>query len=296
MSPSVDARPRPAPAAITGREQLDVGAAGDLGHDAAEAGVQVDLARHHRRQHVVRRRPRPPPPSRRTTSRCRGSGSPALDRDVTLRRAVRDGACPAIAGLDGAARRSAYPAVVDVVGPHHQGVLVVLGVVALADAGRGEAERRYIAWAPALRHAHLERELLRRPAATRLRRASCEQQPGADLAAVPGRVDGDGGDVAVVGDQHQPGVADDRRARPGRRGRRGWSRSASSLMNRPSDHGRGYTCASMRSTPRRWRRRIGATIDVERRPGSSVGLGRPRDAITPPSRVDQLISASGLRR
>ena len=33
-------------------DQLDVGAAGDLGHDAAEAGVQIDLARHHRRQHV----------------------------------------------------------------------------------------------------------------------------------------------------------------------------------------------------------------------------------------------------
>jgi hypothetical protein len=32
-----------------GREQLDVGAAGDLGDDAAVAGVAVDLAGHHRR-------------------------------------------------------------------------------------------------------------------------------------------------------------------------------------------------------------------------------------------------------
>src|SRR5579883_3287315 len=28
-------------------------------------------------------------------------------------------------------------------------------------------------------------------------------------------------------------------------------------MNRARDHGRGYTCASIRSTERRWRRRIG---------------------------------------
>ena len=52
------------------RDELDVGAAGDLGHDATEARVEVDLARHHRR---ARRcdRPRPPRPrSRRTTSRC----------------------------------------------------------------------------------------------------------------------------------------------------------------------------------------------------------------------------------
>ena len=33
------------------RDELHVGAAGDLGHHAAEARVQVDLARHHRRAH-----------------------------------------------------------------------------------------------------------------------------------------------------------------------------------------------------------------------------------------------------
>ena len=65
-------------------------------------------------------------------------------------------------------------------------------------------------------------------------------------------------------------------------------------MNSPSDHGRGYTWLSMRSTPRRWRRRIGVTRDLEQ-----VRVdGRHRAAAIERalSRVDQLISASGLRR
>ena len=37
-----------------GRDRLDVGAAGQLGHDPAEGGVQVDLAGHHRRAHRQR--------------------------------------------------------------------------------------------------------------------------------------------------------------------------------------------------------------------------------------------------
>src|SRR5581483_1595076 len=46
----------------------------------------------------------------------------------------------------------------------------------------------------------------------------------------------------------------------------------SSLMNRPSDHGLGYTWFSIRRTPRRWRRRI-AVMRTSSRAGS-IGSGR----------------------
>ena len=88
------------------------------------------------------RRPRRPPRSRRTTSRCRGS-----------RRAGAHGCRPARGPRRCAPRRSVVPGTaasmrrgarrsrrVDVVGPHHERVLVGLDVVALADPGRREAE------------------------------------------------------------------------------------------------------------------------------------------------------------
>ena len=52
------------------RERLDVGAAGDLGHDAAEAGVQLDLAGRPPTTARGGRRPPRPRRSRRTRSRC----------------------------------------------------------------------------------------------------------------------------------------------------------------------------------------------------------------------------------
>src|SRR5260370_6408373 len=47
-------------------------------------------------------------------------------------------------------------------------------------------------------------------------------------------------------------------------------------MNRLSDHGRGYTCTSIRMTERRWRRRIGTSCTSSSRERSSS-----RTAITP---------------
>src|SRR5947209_6143202 len=51
-------------------------------------------------------------------------------------------------------------------------------------------------------------------------------------------------------------------------------------MNRLSDHGRGYTCTSMRMTERRWRRRIGTSCTSSSRERSSS-----RTAITPLPRL-----------
>ena len=63
-------------------------------------------------------------------------------------------------------------------------------------------------------------------------------------------------------------------------------------MYSPSDHGRGYTRCSMRSTPRRWRRRIGVDDHLEVGRIELLGAGGHHT----PSRADQLISASGWRR
>src|SRR5207244_10304686 len=71
-------------------------------------------------------------------------------------------------------------------------------------------------------------------------------------------------------------------------------RSASSLMNRLSDHGRGYTCASMRSTERRWRRRIGTSCTAS---SSERRSSRACATLTgPPFPVDLRVGLAEVER
>ena len=72
---------------------------------------------------------------------------------------------------------------VDLVRPHHERVLVDLLVVVLAHADRAEAELAVEVLRGAVRHPHLEREA--RGAAGDRPRGEPQQQPGADLVAVP---------------------------------------------------------------------------------------------------------------
>src|ERR687897_1301070 len=96
---------------------------------------------------------------------------------------------------------------VDVVGPHDEGVLAGLGVVALAHACRQEAEALIQRLRPRVAHAHLEGEVAAAPLD---RRPSQRQQhPGGDALALPRGVDGHRGDVTIVDRPEQPGVADD---------------------------------------------------------------------------------------
>ena len=113
-----------------------------------------------------------------------GLRSIALDDRLARHRAV-DGREPVRVGGGG-----------DVVGPHHQGVLPGLGVVALAHAGGHEPEALVQRLGPRVAHAHLEGQVhaaaLDRPAGQR------QQHAGGDAVPVPRGVDGDGRDVAVV--------------------------------------------------------------------------------------------------
>ncbi len=95
---------------------------------------------------------------------------------------------------------------VDVLGPHHQRILVRLDVVVLPDAGGPEAEASVEVLGPGVADPHLEGEV---PG------AAVERGPGQlgeearpDRGAVPRGVDGDRGDVRVVAGEHEPGVAD----------------------------------------------------------------------------------------
>src|SRR5581483_2145533 len=101
------------------------------------------------------------------------------------------------------------PAVVvagDVLGPHHEGVLLGLGVVVLAHADRPEPETPVQVLGRLVGQAHLQRQAGGPPPAGLPGQG--QEETGADLVAVPGRVDGNGGDVPVVEGHHQPGVAD----------------------------------------------------------------------------------------
>ena len=119
-------------------DEVDVGPAGDLGHDAAVAGVEVDLAADHRRQHG------------RAPLDDRGGGLVAggLDpQDPAAAAHVGHRSGPLDAGPAGnvggePAEPLGVGGGVDVVGPHHDGVLLGLDVVALAHAGGREAEPR----------------------------------------------------------------------------------------------------------------------------------------------------------
>ena len=197
-----------------GHEEVDVGAAGDLGHDAAVAGVEVDLAADHRRQ-----RPRCPParwprPSRRRRSRCRGCGPGRPPPRRGRHRSSSSWTVVPVMVVGQAIEPLVVLGGVHVVGPHHERILVRLLVVALADPGRHEPEPPVQLLRGPVAEANLEREVLGAPRHCGVRQREQQAQP--DLVAVPGRVDGEGGDVAVLLDEHHA-----RRSRPpwSRRGR-----------------------------------------------------------------------------
>ena len=68
------------------REEVDMGPAGDLGHHAAEAGVQVGSGWTPPSSGPSGRPRPPPPPSRRRTSRWQGLATPAAARAPGSRR------------------------------------------------------------------------------------------------------------------------------------------------------------------------------------------------------------------
>ena len=126
---------------------------------------------------------------------------------------------------------------VDVGGPHHQGVLAVLGVVALAHAGGHEAEAPVQRLGAVVADPHLEREVVAAPGDRRAGRD--RQQPGGDAVPVPPGIDRDRGDVAVVEAAQHARVADDLVADPGDQVEPAWTAGRSSLRNNPNVHGRG---------------------------------------------------------
>ena len=153
-----------------------------------------------------------------------------------------------------ASRRRANVGVVDVVGPHHEGVLgraVLVGrVVALAGAG-GRSRTAGRAPGRLVRHPDLEGEGRRAPAIASRQRP--QQEHGC-----PCRRRWAGSTARVVtwasgSDVHHAAVADDP---PVDRGHEVGAPVALGQLReeQPRGHGRGYTCSSMRSTPRRWRR------------------------------------------
>src|SRR5215207_11438300 len=202
---------------------------------------------------------------------------------------------------------------VDVVGPHDEGVLAGLGVVALAHACRQEAEALVQRLRPRVAHAHLEGEVAAAPLDRRP--GQRQQHPGGDAVALPLGVDGHRGDVAVVDRPEQPGVAHDLgphardQVHPGgpladlaeEQAERPWP--GVDLLLDPQD-------APEVSPPHRRDahlelRRIG---DGRREGPGHHPLSPPSSAVPPPallgtarpptapSRVIQLISASGRRR
>src|SRR5919197_498000 len=102
---------------------------------------------------------------------------------------------------------------VDVVGPHHEGVLPGLLVVALADPHRTEAEPRVHLLSPPVRHADLERYGPRSHVDGRL--DQLVQQAGSDLPALVDGVDGDRRHVGLVSVADHPGVPHHVPADPG---------------------------------------------------------------------------------
>jgi hypothetical protein len=112
------------------------------------------------------------------------------------------------------------------------------------------------------------------------------EQPGADALAVPRRVDGDGGDVAVAGDEHQAGVAHDCRADLG------------DDVDAGGAQGQLGQEQSQRPRPR-----VHLALDLEHAPEVATLHGHQLhvepveiDRLGGHQRVCQLISASALRR
>src|SRR6266567_339665 len=101
----------------------------------------------------------------------------------------------------------------NLVGPHHQGVLPGLLVVALPDPDGPEAEPSVQALRTRVRHTHLQRHRAGTHADALAHQL--EQEAGADLPPVMGRVHGDRGDVGLVAVGHHASVADHVPADPG---------------------------------------------------------------------------------
>ena len=155
-------------------------------------------------------------------------------------------------------------------------VLTGVGVVALADADGHEPE----------------------PAGTSPARPCCDSRTSSVSAVAPRAIAScasassnrvpmpwrcNAGSTAIVvtwpslSDIIKPGVADDVATDLARRSTRASIAARARSRRATCVHGRGYTCASMRSTERRCRRRIGDDVHVERLERS------PAAAITPPS-------------
>src|SRR3546814_12229097 len=88
---------------------------------------------------------------------------------------------------------------------HDDRILVRLDVVALADAGRHEPEALVERLRAPVAGPHLEGEVL--GSLVDAAPSEGEQQPGAELVAVPAGVDRDGRDVPVLEHAHEPSVA-----------------------------------------------------------------------------------------
>src|SRR5437763_6475421 len=89
----------------------------------------------------------------------------------------------------------------DVLGPHDEGVLLGLGVVVLPHADRPEPKTPVEVLGRLVAQPHLQRQGRRPPPAGLPGQG--QEEAGADLVAVPGGIDGDGGDVPVVEGHHQ---------------------------------------------------------------------------------------------
>ncbi len=96
---------------------------------------------------------------------------------------------------------------VDVAGPHDDGVLARLGVVVLPDPHGGEAEAAVERLGGGVAHPDLEGQVTD-PEPGR-GAGEVEEQDRPDTPVVPGGIDGQGGDVALVPHDHQSRVADD---------------------------------------------------------------------------------------
>ena len=178
----------------------------DLGHDAAEARMEVDLARDDRRHDVP------------TVVDDRGRGLVARRLDAQdphsfARRAPRRAHRPVLEdGLAGDGRLDAIEQLgvvgrVDLVDPHHQRVLAGLLVVVLADADGSEPESPVEELRARVREPNLEREVPRVAGERLVRETEHETRP--DPVPVPCRVDGDRRDVPVLAAQHETRVPDD---------------------------------------------------------------------------------------
>ena len=269
-------------------DELDVRAARDLGHDAAEAGVQVGLARHdrrphdapvldHRRRGLVARRLDPEDarsPGLRSLVDGR-SGDPSLDAVQQLRRTR---ACrprtPTSRARPRRCRRS-------------------------SPCARRPARSRTGGTSPARRlfDSRTSSVSADRVARDRLARER-EQEPRADVVPVPRGVDGDRRDVTVGERHHQARRSRRCRARPSRRrtrastAARARSRTGSATTAagtpaaRCAAHRGGAGAASARCAPRAARGTCGARPcsgapscprRSRRRSGAGTS-GRPRRA------------------